>query len=120
MIPINPKTITIFFMSTNASGANGIIHLIIPYNAIFNINADKSIVPAIGATVYVDGCHVWKGTNGILIANARKNPDIIQNAAFDDNWTATRLSWEKSLVYVPNAINDRSIAKDYYKLWFDL
>ena len=76
---------TMHLKSAIASGAKGIIQRIIPNKAIFNIKPDNNIVPAIGATVYVVGCHVWNGNNGILIANAKKNPPMIQKAVLGTN-----------------------------------
>src|SRR3989338_6294132 len=73
---------------------------------------DNNMVPAIGALEYVEGCQVWNGKIGTLIANARKNPPSNQTATSGASSTAFKSSMAKLAANDFKPINEASMNND--------
>src|ERR1051326_273689 len=77
-IPMIERIIAAFPQCATPFGTSGSSQRINPYVPIFSMIPERSIVPCVGATTYVSGCHVWKGNTGILIAKAMNIAQKIQ------------------------------------------
>src|SRR6266852_8229567 len=66
---IQPRTLGC--MTT--SGKNGNEKRTKPYVPIFSRTPARMTEPAVGASTWASGSHVWNGNIGTLMANARKN-----------------------------------------------
>src|SRR5919109_2626878 len=62
-----------------ASGKSGRQNLKNPYVPIFSSTPARITEPAVGASTWASGSHVWNGNIGTLIANPRKKARKTQN-----------------------------------------
>ncbi len=74
-MPASPSTsitvVTVVFVA--ASGNMGSRNRRKPYAPIFSSTAARMTEPGVGASTWASGNHVWNGTMGTLMANARAN-----------------------------------------------
>jgi hypothetical protein len=68
--------------STAATGNRGIANRRNPYVPIFRRTAARMTDPAVGASTWASGSHVWNGNIGTLNANASAKAANIQNWSF--------------------------------------
>src|SRR5712664_2154041 len=98
-MPITASTNRIGARSTAACGNIGIAKRKNPYVPIFSITPASTTEPAVGASVWASGSHVWNGTIGTLtakpIANATNNHLVVVSdidEAVDAHAVSTRTS----------------------------
>ncbi len=81
MIPMTARTAIAGAKNCAASGNSGKANRTRPYVPIFSSTPARITEPAVGASTWASGSHVWNGKSGTLIAkasaNARKNQNCM-------------------------------------------
>src|SRR3989304_1286232 len=72
-IPISAITEIASAKYREASGNSDRLNLIRPYAPIFSSTAARITEPAVGASVWASGSHVWSGNSGTFTPNATRN-----------------------------------------------
>ena len=72
-MPITARISRTGARSTAACGNIGIANRRKPYVPIFSSTPASTTEPAVGASVWASGSHVWKGTSGIFTAKPMAN-----------------------------------------------
>src|SRR3972149_2044314 len=70
-----------------------------PYPPIFRRIPARMTDPAVGASVWASGSHVWKGNIGTLMAKERKK------ASQTRFWKETRLGDHRELIFISSRVS---------------
>src|SRR4030066_387010 len=104
MIPITASVAMSGVRSMAATGNRGIANRRNPYVPILSRTAARMTDPAVGASVWASGSHVWKGNIGTLMAKERKKASqtrFWKDHKLEDHGYETFISSRTSKVYFP-------------------